>query len=271
VSTEPTRCLGQPMNRFWSFLTNSYTLPGKLPLTHTTDVYCFRQIREFNQLIPSECPVYKGSNLLYFFYGRPSYRPHPIADTVSARSLLPVCLVMSSELSKLAIRCMPFDSGAFDRKMMHPPMHPQMCLKDFEITLAPNAPMQLIQTFYGSESQYYNARPLNEVGAFDEYDDLEVDSYVRLLRYRSNSQFDDRVTAIELQLDQPVCLHHKVLAVIVPKPYLDMPGIAEQIDSWDAVALPYNVKEEFIPRECHGSIFDRLTQFLIDEGLLEMR
>ena len=141
-----------------------------------------------------------------------------------------------------------------------------MELDHFELAVAANAPMQVVNLFYGSERDYYDARAKPTIGGYDEYDDLEMDSYFRLLHHRANTEFDDRVSAIEIQLKDPVSLTGCVHAAILPKPYLNHPGIAKQIDEWGGVAIPYNVKEEFVPKELQGAIFDRLTDFLEQEG-----
>jgi len=110
------------------------------------------------------------------------------------------------------------------------------------------------------------AKAKPSIDNYDEFEDLEVDSYFRLLHHRSNTEFDDRVTAIEIQVNRPVTLAGNMHAVILPKPYLDRPGIVQQVHGWGGIAIPYNVKEEFVPRELQGAVFDRLTDFLEQEG-----
>jgi hypothetical protein len=255
------------MGRFWQFIRDINPDPGRLPLIHNTDLYCFREIRATDQLSPMDCNVYEGEKLLYFFYGRPSYRLNANHDTVTAKALLPVCLIMSRSILTDAARMLALDSGAFHKKMMHPPMHEKMVKDDFELGVSADAPMRLIKMFYLSEEDYYMTRPKVRIDPYNEYDDFEVDSYFRLLHHRSNTPYDDRVTAIEIQTSTPVDLPGKIDAAILPKPFLDQPGIVTQIESWGGVAIPYNVKAEFIPREIQGAIFEKLTDFLRLRGL----
>jgi hypothetical protein len=176
---------------------------------------------------------------------------------------------MSREIADHALRVMPFDTGAFAREMMHPPMHDRMKLGDFELTGAMNAPMKLINIFHDDERNYYEARAKPKVAGYDEFEDLEIDSYIRLLHHRPNTETDDRVTTIEIQLNNPLDLTGVVLAVILPKPYLDRKGIADQVEKkWGGVAILYNFKEEFVSREVHGAVFQRLTDFLEQQRLL---
>jgi hypothetical protein len=258
------------MGRFWQFVSTAGTATaGKLPLVHATDLYHFRDIQHDSTLVPSDCDVYKTEKLLYFFYGRPSYRPHAQKDTVTAKALLPICLVMSRNLIGRAVRIMPFDTGAFERRLMHPPMHTAMKKEDFELAIDPDAPMEMISIFYATENDYFDARAKAIVSGYDSYEDLEIDSYFRLLHHRANTEFDDRVTAIEIQVDSPIGLAGQVHAIVLPKPFLDRPGISAQIDKWGAIAIPYSVKEEFIPREIQGAIFQRLADYFLASGFLE--
>ncbi len=92
---------------------------------------------------------------------------------------------------------MPFDTGAFHNEMMHPPMHDAMKMNEFELVVHPSAPVRVIKMFYGSERRYFDAKPksISDI-IYDEYNDLEVNSYVRMLHHRANSPSDDRVSAI---------------------------------------------------------------------------
>ena len=89
---------------------------------------------------------------------------------------------------------MPFDTGAFHNNRLHPPFHKAMEKVAFGLDVAKDAPGRLINLFYGSDKDYYNSRPKGMLGIpHDEYDDLEIDSYFRLLHHRSDSESDDRV------------------------------------------------------------------------------
>lgn len=261
------------MSRFWEFINVQATAGGRpcLPLTHVTDGYHFRDIRNLGKLSPRDCDVYKGERLLYFFYGRPSYRPHTSKTTVDVWSLLPICIILKQSVGDQAARVMPFDSGAFHRKMMHPPMHEDMKLEDFELNISPDVPAKIITIFYGNEHKYFHAKKDHrEQLNYNKIDDLEIDSYFKLVRHRPNRDYDDRVTAIEYQLRNPVNLFKNTEAIILPKPFFDYSNVINQIESWGAIAIPYHVKEEFIPSELQGAIFDRLTSYLVDMGYLHI-
>ncbi len=254
------------MYSFWEFIKDVNAGSGTLPLVHSTDLFRFKKIARDELLKVRSCDVYDGQSLLYFFYGKPAYRLHIEQKTLGARAFAPVCLVFNQTLADQAIRIMPFDSGAFDAKMTHPPMHPDMALAEFELAIHANAPMKLIKVFFETESNYFDGLPV-PVG-YEPYDNLHVDSFYRLIRLGGNRDFDDRISAIELQLDSNITLTNKVDAVILPGPYLDRPGVAEQIEGWGAAAFPYDIQETFRPLEIYGAILNRLRDFYRYRGLL---
>ena len=256
------------MNEFWKFLSDASVAPGKLPLVHTTDVHGFKKIEVANTLQPQPCPVY-GESLLYFFYGRPAYRAHRTVETTTAKAFAPVCFIMSDQLDDAVRRIMPFDSGAFHNGLMHPPMHPDVPLKEYELAVDANAPMKLIKVFFGDERRYYDRMPLADVLTEEEaWKNLSVHSFDQLIRNRSNSKSDDRVCAVEIQVNKNISLMNRVQAVILPAAYLQIEGVAQQIEEWGAVAIPYDLGYEFIPREISGVFWQKIRDFLSDAGRL---
>lgn len=253
------------MEELWQFIEHESADIGTLPLVHSTDLYRFKKIAQDKSLKATPCSVYGGRSLLYFFYGRPAYRPHLKEKTLSARAFAPVCLIFNHELADEAIRIMPFDSGGFHAKMMHPPMHPDMTLEEFELAIRADAPMKLIRVFFETERNYLDARP-----AYLDYpyDNLYVDSFYKLIQPGNNQDTDDRLSAIELQFDKDITLSNKVSAVILRGPYLDRSGVVSQIEGWHALAIPYDIQEAFKPSEIYGAILNRLKDFYRDKGLL---
>jgi hypothetical protein len=257
------------MNEFWSFIKDLPTENGRLPLVHTTDVRRFKEVQAANMLQPHPCPVYAGERLLYFFYGRPAYRSHRGIETTTAKSFAPVCLIMNDQLSDKVCRIMPFDTGAYDSGLMHPPMHPAVPMNDYELGVDTNAPMKLIKAFFGTERAYYDRMPLpSAIADEDAWKNLSIDSFNQLIRSRSNSQADDRVSAIEIQVNKDVELRNRLEAVILPSAYLEVDGVRQQIASWGAVAINYDLGYEFIPREIIGVFWQTIRDFLVQTNRL---
>lgn len=259
----------QEVHDFWNFIRNVNVQQGKLPLVHSTDLLTFREIRRSDKLVPHKCDVFDGQHLLYFFYGRPSYRVNNGIGTTTAKWFAPICFIFGKPMTDKYIRIMPFDSGAYANRMMHPPMHESVPLDAYELAIDAKAPMKLISVFYGNERAYFDKFPLPEVVSETlSWENLEVQAYDQLLRNRSNSSSDDRVSAIEIQIGEDIVLQNAVEAIVLPAAYLDSPGVRHQIERWGAIPLPYYIGHEFSPREVAGQIQSEVREFLINTNRL---
>jgi len=106
-----------PRQRLKRLINSQQAATPILPLLHTTDVYRFTNVLEDGQLEPRACPVFKGEPLLYFFYGRPSYRANPKEEATGLDHYLPVCLLFRAQNVTPIKRIFPFDSGGFDAQL----------------------------------------------------------------------------------------------------------------------------------------------------------
>jgi hypothetical protein len=166
-------------------------------------------------------------------------------------------------------RILPFDSGAYHKKLLHPPMHDDLPTEAYELAVGADAPQKLIRIFYGTFRNYYDKRPLANV--LDEntaWQNLSVDAYYQLISRRSNTRSDDRASAIEIQVDSPVLLRGNVSAVILPSGYLDQPGVLTQVNNWGAKAIPYDLGFEFVPGEQIGIFVQKVRDYLLEKGCL---
>jgi hypothetical protein len=258
------------MTELWDFIKAATVADfGQIPLLHTTDMHAFRTIRLGDILEPQNCDVFRGESLLYFFYGRPAYRIHRDVGSTTAKHYAPICVIMNGTFSPAPKRIFPFDTGAYHRKLLHPPMHEDLPMEAYELDVGCDAPQKLIRIFYGSFRNYYDRRPLANV--LDEntaWQNLTVDAYYQLISRRSNSLSDDRASAIEIQVDSPVYLCGNVGAIIIPSGYLDQPGVLNQIDNWGAKAIPYDLGFEFVPGEQIGIFVQKVRDYLLEEGYL---
>jgi hypothetical protein len=190
-----------------------------LPLVHTIDWFDFRTIKSRGQMVPELCDVY-AENLLYFFYGRPSFRKHMEADPVSLGSLHLVSLIFDAATLPPPQRILPFDSGAFKGGLYDGDLHPGMELPHFELDPTIDAVARAVGCFYGSNKEYFRSK----VRADLDYpcDQLEVESFVSIVASLRQSPADDRRSAIEVQIADIVDLTRaNVLAVILPEQFLD--------------------------------------------------
>lgn len=168
---------------------------------------------------PESCDVYH-EDLLYFFYGRPSFRKHMDIPSVSLKALHLVGLIFEPSSLPTPRRVMPFDSGAFDAGLYDADLHPSMELKHFELDPAVPAAAKIVGCFYGDNKSYMRSAIRSDL-QYD-CDQLEVESFVSIVTALSQSSSDDRRSAIEIQIHGALDISSaKVLAVILPEQFLD--------------------------------------------------
>jgi hypothetical protein len=253
----------------WSLLEDVVAEAGILPLVHVTDAANFSFIRTKGVLEPKRRPDYKNEEILFLFYGRPSYRVNAGVNTLDTKSFAPICLILNHDIISKSWRIMPFDTGAFNNGELTPPIHPTMTADQFELVCDPTAPMRLIKFFFGTERNYFDANPLPSV-PIERWTNFPADSYDRLIRNQANSKMDDRVSAIEIQLAKPLELFNNVRAIILPKEFLDQPGMLECIQSWrDALPITYDLPQSYDPKEIMGTIRQKVRDFYVQRGYFQ--
>jgi hypothetical protein len=106
-----------PMKRsksdFRTFIQAEAGRPQILSLIHTSDFCRLQGIQEANSLTGLPDSRFNDDRLLYFFYGRPSYRVNPAVSNTRVSSFAPISFVFKKDLIWNAARLHPFDTGAF--------------------------------------------------------------------------------------------------------------------------------------------------------------
>lgn len=93
-------------------------------------------------------------------------------------------------------------------------------------------------------------------------------SYYQLITGGLSEQFDDRCSAIEVQLADTLLLDGQVLAVIGPNQIFDDPKVKAMVADWGAEPRGYRVPRMFNPAEVAGRIFSEVERFLEDQTWL---
>ncbi|WP_155904899.1 hypothetical protein [Methylopila sp. M107] len=255
------------MNRpFYKFVSRSSATYPDLPIVHTTDLYTFRNIADTDRTIKTKmCPVF-GEELLYFFYGRPAYRPHGGVNPNSLSAFYLSSFVINPGAIKPR-RVYPFDTGAFAQGMFNGSLHPSMTVEDFELDASLDAARQAVSAFYASNEAYMNGKLNRNIihGAMD----FEVEAYMDWSLAKSQTAYDDRRNAFEIQVSSSCKLdHHDVLAVIVPEQILDDKDILQFIEiDLRAKALGYTCVHAQ-PHEDARAILIETKRFYKELGLI---
>jgi hypothetical protein len=229
-----------------------------LPLTHVTSGYYFRDIIETQTLAPTFCRVF-SEDLLYMFYGRPAYRAASEQEGSGLDAYWPICIVLNHDALLAPTRIFPFDSGAFHQRRFDRFMHHEMIKEDFELDPDPSMPGRLLRLFWRDEKSYYNAKGLADFEPQTFH--FEAKAYHRLIGNLDRAPFDERNSAIEVQLGSPVELAGNTLAVILPEDF-STPERLQRIEGIGALALPFPTVGRHGPREMVGQIYDIVRDLL---------
>lgn len=191
-----------------------------LPLLHTCDAYSLRNILESMTLIPKKCDVF-SIDLLYTYYGLPSYRPH-IEKATTNPAYYMICLILESDQFNDFHKIFPFDSGAFEKvpEMKERFFHHQSSISEYELESSITSAKKVIKTFYDTNDNYLSQNPKISK-KFSQFD-FEAISYSNLINNTTDGLLDDRASSIEIIFDKKIELNKStVKQIIIPNCFKD--------------------------------------------------
>jgi hypothetical protein len=218
-------------------------------------------------LEPRECDVFKGEPLLYFFYGRPSYRANTNEGATALDHYLPVCLLFKNSSVTPIKRIFPFDSGGFHKELYADAFHKDMKLDDFGLEPDLDTPGRVISLFFETPEAYLRARSASSVTL--DASELEAKGYLALISQRLSNTMDNRVSGIELQFEGPLSIGGAVDAVILPDTLYSSPFIESKLAASKIEALPYPQVDRQRPSEYVTKIFDLCFEYYRRSGLMK--
>lgn len=254
-------------SRFRQLVANAIAAEPTLPLVHGSDAFKFMNALEDGELKPQACDVFIGETLLYFFYGRPSYRANAEAEPTSLAHYLPVLLILKPDFAGLIQRIFPFDSGAFSRGFYSAHLHHDMTIGDFGLDVSTNTPGKLISAFFGDAVSYLRAEPTSSLDLPPEQ--MEALSYKSMIAARDANALDSRGAAIEIQAVSAVSLTDHVQAVILPAPFINDGTTGARLKALGIQPLPYMVHGRSRPSEYVTSITDICYRYYMEIGLFK--
>ncbi|TBB57027.1 hypothetical protein ELH42_37765 [Rhizobium ruizarguesonis] len=212
---------------FWEDLPKSGTLRAELPVFHTTESLFLRDIVTGLQINTTKCKVY-DEDLVYVFYGRPSYRPSSSNNATKMLEYYPVVFLMSPDAVKSIKRMLPFDSGGYHSGRFEDFLHPAMRKEQFEIPPPIDNLEAVISYFFGSPDDYMKA-----VGKADQTPAptrFEIAAFHRMVHGVQKSTSDDRRITCEVQSDSPITLTKGVVrTIIAPSVFEDEDYFTERL------------------------------------------
>ena len=154
----------------------------------------------------------------------------------------PIVLIFDPEKIAQIKRVFPFDTGAFKQRMYEEFFDKSSKLEDFEIEANLDGVRKFVGAFYVDHEEYFTglARKNVQIGIrqFEAQGILELS---RLPGVQGGKSFakprDERSSAVEIQVSQPISFVGSLLGVILPAPYLDDIEVKAALDRWHVQAI----------------------------------
>lgn len=239
------------METFAEFIQKQHAYVSELPLTHATTVTCFEQIVASGCLQPATCRKY-NEPLVYFFYGKPAFRGKKAGTVQRDATYAPVCLIFTpGAVTARFKRVFPFDSGAGKESLYLPQIDPD-AVDSYDLKSVTQAAQRLVVGFFSTNNSYWSGVLDNNLTI--PAPGTPARNYYDLNNGGGNEKCDDRMAAVELQVDQPIDMMGCISAVILPNSFLEDPNIDNILSVWDADSLTYELHKSFRPLEFHALI-----------------
>jgi hypothetical protein len=194
--------------------------------------------------------------------------------TVGQIAFYPICFLFDSAAvlkTQKAKRVYPFDTGASQLDLYMPSIQRRGALMDYSV-LPPTmiSVRQLIKSFFDMDEAYLDSIP--KTGLSFQANQIEANSYYRLITGERHPDCDDRCSAIEVQITEEIDLcEGALLAVVLPTFFLDKNDrlIDAIVRSWHAQLLTYSAGSGQRPLEFHGAIRQKVLEFYEDSNLIQ--
>jgi hypothetical protein len=224
------------MTSFRTLITSHPGLTEELPLIHTSRCELLSSIATTHALEPQPCGVFHES-LVYLFYGRPAYRSNRGSMGGEPIALCPVCFVFKPRtVSQVVHRMYPCDTGAVaaDR------FTPEIRASDLaQLALAPqiDSARRLVSLMFERNSDYFVGKVVQAIACTP--GSVEARFYALLMR-DGPVGYDDRKSAIEVQVNQAIALRDQLLFVVLPREFLEEVAIRDAIiNVWNCDPVVY--------------------------------
>lgn len=234
-----------------------------LPLVHSCGGYEAYLIISDNKLKTQSCPVFK-ENLLYFFYGKPSYPPtEKVKINTASSSFNPVCFIVDTH--KITPKQIyPFDSGAFENKRYIRYIHPKTGIDNYLINNKSGI-LKYISVIYGSNEKYIYGEVFSNL---PDYNKPELESLFNLLKSDHVEEYDERANTIEVISDESYVLSEIVKFVILPDCLLKDDTIKAWLDTNNIEYDIYRTRKLCAPNRYNEVIFQKVLDYFEKEGYL---
>ena len=245
------------MTSFRTLVANHAGLAEELPLIHTSRCEFLSGIAATHVLEPQPCAIFHES-LVYLFYGRPAYRSHRGSRGGEPHVLCPVCFVFKPRtVSRVVHRVYPCDTGAVaaDR------FHPEILASDLaQLALEPQieSARRLVSLLFERNSDYF----VGKVVQTHAFTPGSVGARFHALLMRAGPvEYDDRKSAIEVQVNQTITLRDQLLFVVLPNEFLEEAAIRDAIiNVWNCDPVMYATFRGDTPASYYAVVREKVRE-----------
>lgn len=235
----------------------NYTmLPELLPVMHSCEGFDFERILEDYLLKPTMCPVF-NEELLYFFYGKPSY-PVGEKEKYNRTDVLccPVCFIV--DIDKINIyRIFPFDSGAYSNGLYEQFIHRHMQITKFEIENNSQSIQAYVSVVFGDNKNYIHGTTQSQ-----DHEDTCVSSLLRMLSADGAFKIDERSNTVEVICKHSIDVRKEIRGVIFPEVLLRKKVVSDFIKNNNIEYKTYEVRNKTSPVRYNEIVFQLSKQFM---------
>src|SRR5262249_24687405 len=205
------------MTSFRTLITSHPGLTEELPLIHTSRCEFLSNIATTHALEPQPCGVFRES-LVYLFYGRPAYRSNKGSKGGESIALCPICFVFKPRtVSQAVYRIFPYDTGAVVGDRFNPELQASD-LTELALESQIDCARRFVSFMFERNSDYF----LGKVETARSFMPGSVESrFYKLLIRDGPVDYDDRKSAIEVQVNQAIALRDQLLFVVLPNEFLE--------------------------------------------------
>lgn len=259
--------------RFRSFLEKSQTNGDLLPLVHTTSAYSFMDIAEGEFIKTKRCRHF-DEELIYLFYGRPSYRTQNSINS-SMGFNYPFVFIFKPEAISNIRAVYPFDTGAFFLKLYEKFFDKSSQSGDFELEPTMKSAEKVVSSFYSSNSNYmqgpsrknvdipitnFEARGVHELSRMPPFLSSEEEAIAR----------DERSSSVEIQIGDPIDIREAILGIIVPSPFMNEDEVLEALRRWEVSTIrSYEIFDFHSPGSWIPQIYGEVVKMYTEFGFLD--
>ena len=238
------------------YLENTIHKPNKLkvlPLFHSCEGYVGKQIIANGELRIRRCETFE-KDLLYFFYGKPSY---PILGKKNRTDVwyCPVSFIVNPQKVKI-YKVFPFDTGAFKRNMYEDFIHSKMQLCNYELYDI-NSILEYILVMFANNKNY-----LNGVCVKENDETMEIKALLNLLNAKGTFSIDERANTVEIISDMNLKLKGAIECIILPQPLLRVKEIKEFVEANGIEVRSYNVRRLTAPDRYNEVVFQLAMKYI---------